>query len=45
LLNIKEEDFKDELGAYLKAANDVAICIPILEQSHERVGYLPELTY
>jgi hypothetical protein len=45
LLNIKEEDLKDELGAYLKAANDVAICIPILEQSHERVGYLPELTY
>lgn len=45
LLNIKEEDLKDELGAYLKVANDVAICIPILEQSHERVGYLPELTY
>jgi glycosyltransferase involved in cell wall biosynthesis len=44
-LNIKEEDLQDEKGEYLKAANDVAICIPILEMSHERVFYLPELTY
>jgi hypothetical protein len=44
-LNIKEEDLKDESGEYLRAANDVAICIPILEQAHERVGYLPEITY
>lgn len=43
--NIKEEDLKDQKGEYLRAANDVAICIPILEQAHERVGYLPELTY
>ena len=45
LINIKEEDLKDDQGAYLKAANDVAICIPVLEQSHEKVGYLPELAY
>jgi hypothetical protein len=44
-LNIKEDDLKDDKGEYLKAANDVAICIPILEMSHERVFYLPELTY
>lgn len=44
-LNIKEEDLKDDSGNYLKAANDVAICIPILEQAHNRVVYLPELTY
>lgn len=44
-VNIKEEDLKDEAGEYLRAANDVAICIPVLEQAHERVGYLPELTY
>jgi hypothetical protein len=44
-LNIQEEDLKDEYGEYLQAANDVAICIPVLEQSHERVGYLPEITY
>jgi hypothetical protein len=44
-LNIKEEDLKDGRGEYFKAANDVAICLPILEQSHERVGYLPEMTY
>jgi hypothetical protein len=43
--NIKDEDLKDEQGEYLRAANDVAICIPILEQAHERVGYLPEMTY
>ncbi len=29
-LNIKEEDLKDEEGDYLQAANDVAICLPIL---------------
>lgn len=28
--NIKEPDLKDDDGNYLKAANDVAICIPIL---------------
>ena len=36
---------KDKDGKYLKAANDVAICMPILEMSHEKVRYLPELTY
>ena len=44
-LNIREPDLKDNEGHYLKAANDVAICIPILEMSHERVKYLPQLTY
>ena len=29
-VNIKEDDLKDDNGEYLKAANDVAICIPIL---------------
>lgn len=43
--NIKEEDLKDENGDYFRAANDVATCIPILEQSHKRVLYLPELAY
>ena len=40
-LNIKEEDLKDKDGNYLKAANDVAICLPILEMAHERVKYIP----
>ena len=44
-LNIKEEDLKDERGEYLKAANDVAICIPVLEQAHKHVEYVPEVTY
>jgi len=43
--NIEEDDLKDSEGNYLQAANDVAICIPILEQSFERVIYIPELTY
>lgn len=44
-LNIKEEDLKDISGKYYSAANDVAICLPILEMSHRRVFYLPEITY
>jgi hypothetical protein len=44
-LNVREEDLRDEQGEFLRAANDVAICIPILEQAHERVAYVPELTY
>jgi glycosyltransferase involved in cell wall biosynthesis len=44
-LNVNEEDLKDENGEYFKAANDVAICIPVLEQAHEKVAYVPELTY
>jgi glycosyltransferase involved in cell wall biosynthesis len=44
-LNIKEADLQDDQGNYLRAANDVAICIPILEMSHERVKYIPELMY
>ena len=30
---VKEEDLKDNNGEYFKAANDVAICLPILEMS------------
>jgi len=44
-LNVKEKDLRDENGEYFKAANDVAICLPILEQAHERVAYIPEVTY
>jgi len=43
--NIDDADLKDNDGNYLKAANDVAICIPILEQASEKVIYIPELTY
>ena len=43
--NIRDKDLKDDEGNYLRAANDVAICIPILEMAHERVIYVPELTY
>lgn len=42
---VKEEDLKDSKGEYLRAANDVAICLPILEMCHTRVTYIPEVTY
>ena len=41
LRNIKDEDLQDENGEFFRAANDVAICIPILEMSHEKVYYIP----
>lgn len=44
-LLVKEDDLKDEAGEYLRAANDVAICIPILEMCHRRVSYIAEITY
>jgi hypothetical protein len=44
-LNVKEEDLQNDDGDYLRAANDVAICIPILEQAHTHVAYIQELTY
>jgi hypothetical protein len=31
--NIREEDLRNAEGEYLSAANDVAICMPILEQA------------
>lgn len=44
-LNVKEEDLQSDDGEYLRAANDVAICIPILEQAHTHTAYIKELTY
>ena len=38
---IKQEDLKDDKGEYFRAANDVAICLPVMEMAHERVGYIP----
>lgn len=42
---IKEEDLKNDNGEYLRAANDVAICLPILQMAHYRVAYIPQVTY
>lgn len=42
---MKDEDLRDEKGEYFHAANDVAICIPVMEMSHEKVTYIPEVTY
>jgi hypothetical protein len=38
---IDDKDLRDEKGDYYRAANDVAICIPILEMAHTRVEYIP----
>lgn len=43
--NIADIDLRDDSGKYFRAANDVAICLPSLEQSHLKIGYLPELAY
>ena len=32
-------------GRYFQAANDVAMCIPMLEMSGDRIAYIPEVTY
>lgn len=44
-LRIKEKDLQDSRGRYFQAANDVAMCIPMLEMSGDRVRYIPEITY
>ena len=44
-LQIKEEDLKDEDGNWFRAANDVAMYTPILEMCHERIQYVPEISY
>lgn len=43
--NVKDADLQDDLGNFLRAANDVAIIFPIMEQAHERVIYVPEYVY
>ena len=42
---IKVEDLKDENSNWFRASNDVAMYIPILEMSHRRVIYVPEISY
>lgn len=42
---LKPEDLKDTEGNWFRAANDVAMYIPILEQAHQRMAYLPEICY
>ena len=42
---IKEEDLRDEDGHWFRAANDVAMYLPILEMAHRRVNYIPEISY
>jgi hypothetical protein len=39
--NIKDADLQDSEGKFLRAANDVAIIFPIMEQAQDRVGYVP----
>ena len=36
---------KNDRGEYFKAANDVAIGIPVMEMANKRVEYIPEISY
>ena len=42
---IDEKDLQDEEGNWFRAGNDVAMYLPILEMSHRRVAYIPEISY
>lgn len=42
---IEEKDLKDAAGLWLRAANDVAMYLPMMEMSHKRLTYLPEISY
>lgn len=44
-LKIDEKDLQDSSGKYFEAANDVAICLPMLEMSHTKIRYISEITY
>ena len=35
----------DEGGKYFHGAGDMAIAVMVMEQSHDKIAYLPEITY
>lgn len=43
--SVKIEDLQDEDHNWFRAANDVAMYMPILEMTHTRLTYCPELSY
>lgn len=42
---VKDQDLKDDEGNWFRAANDVAMYIPILEMTHKRLIYVAEISY
>ena len=42
---IDENDFKDRNGQWLRAANDVAIYMPMMEMSRRKLTYIREISY
>jgi hypothetical protein len=40
---VKELDLKNQSGKWFRAANDVAMYLPILEMVKDRHQYLPEI--
>lgn len=42
---IQQQDLKDSTGLWLRAANDVAMYLPMMEMSHKRISYMPEISY
>ena len=43
LVDIK--DMQDEEGKWFRAANDVAMYLPMMEMCHKRLAYIPEVSY
>lgn len=42
---IKQQDLKNENGDWYRAANDIAMYIPIAEMVHQKILYCPEIAY
>ena len=45
LTNVNITDLKDMNGNWYRAANDVAMYLPILEMCHQKIVYVPEISY
>lgn len=41
LTQVKLKDLKDENGNWFRAANDVAMYIPMMEMAHRKIIYVP----
>ena len=42
---IDEKDLKDDNGKWFRAANDVAMYMPMMQMAHTKIAYIPELCY
>ena len=42
---VSKQDLLGKDGNYLQSAGDMAVCLPMLEMAHQKVAYIPEITY